>query len=435
MNKKVYPYNNPYINQNYNNNNIINNQNNNQQLLSQIKELKKINEKLKNEKNDIKKNYSQVQNQIKILESECSKLKNININLNQKLEQKEGDLKEKNKALDNKEKEINAIIINNKKEMNQKNAVIEEYKNIIKENSDELDRAEKEIKTLQAQSNQKNKQFSGAINTFEDMRNENLKLKQELLKYQELTKNYNDIKNSNERLNSLLNEGEIKDDFFQKKAEEYYDVVIDIDSINSLKKDGWEIIYNKDRKEQYEKIIQERTMKLGVVGLNNVGKSYLLSKIVRVEIPPGYKVETKGISIKYVEEEKKQEGGLCILDSAGHEAPLLLSNFVEIDKKPINDNILDKEKQLEEIIKRDEEEDLSKDKANTERFIERLIISLSDMIILVIGKLTRTEQRLINRIKDEAKNSEISKVSKIIIVHNLSQYHKIKEVEKHIKTY
>ena len=85
--------------------------------------------------------------------------------------------------------------------------------------------------------------------------------------------------------------------------------------------------------------------------------------------------------------------------------------------------------------KRDEEEELSKDKANTERFIEKLIISLSDMIILVIGKLTRTEQRLINRIKEEAKNSEISKVQKIIIIHNLSQYHKKKEVEKHILNY
>ena len=313
-------------------------------------------------------------------------LEKSNINLNQQLEEKVESLKEKEKILDNKEeKEINAIIINNTKEMNQKNAVIEEYKNIIKENSDKLDRAEKEIKSLQDQSNQKNKQFSGAINTFEDMRNENLKLKQKLLDYQELEKKYHDIKNSNIRLNSLLSEGEIKDDFLQKKAEEYYDVVIDIDSINSLKKDGWEIIYNKDRKEQYEKIIHERTMKLGVVGLNNVGKSFLLSKIVRVEIPTGYSVETKGISIKYAEEEKNQEGGLCILDSAGHEAPLLLSNEVEFSKESINKNNLDKEKQLEEMIKRDEEEELSKDKANTERFIERLIISLSDMIILVIG--------------------------------------------------
>jgi len=451
---------------NYKNNNLMDNQGNNQQLLSKIEDLKKYIKNLENEKNNIIKNYSEINEQgqkqiqnleyensklktnnqlleknIKDFESEFSKLKNNNklleknnIDLKQKIEQKEQSLKEKDKLLDIKEKKINAMIIDNKKEMNQKNAVIEEFKKNLKENSDKLDRAEREVQSLTDESNQKNKKFDGAINTFEDMRKENLQLKQKLSEYQELEKKYNDIKNSNIRLNSLLSESEIKDDFLQKKAEEYYDVVIDIDSINSLKKNGWEIIYNKERKEQYEKLIHERTMKIGVVGLNNVGKSYLLSKIVRAEIPTGYSIETKGISIKYAEEEKDQEGGLCILDSAGHEAPLLFSNFVEVNKELINNN-LDNKNKLEEMIKRDEEEELSKDKANTERFIERLIISLSDMIIVVIGKLTRTEQRLINRIKDEAKNNEISKVSKIIVVHNLSQFHKIKEVKKHINTY
>ena len=161
--------------------------------------------------------------------------------------------------------------------------------------------------------------------------------------------------------------------------------------------------------------------------------------MVRVEIPTGYSVETKGISIKYAEKGKGQEEGLCILDSAGHEAPLLLPNVIDIPKNEISviNNIknVDNDQKLEEYIKRDEEEELSKDKANTERFVERLIISLSDMIILVMGKLTRTEQRLINRIKEEAKNSEISKVTKIIIVHNLSQYHKIEEVKRHISNY
>ena len=78
---------------------------------------------------------------------------------------------------------------------------------------------------------------------------------------------------------------------------------------------------------------------------------------------------------------------------------------------------------------------MSRDKAQTERFIEQLIISLSDMIILVIGKLTRTEQRLITRIKNMAKNNEKNKISSIIIVHNLAQYHKILEVKNHIDKY
>ena len=57
------------------------------------------------------------------------------------------------------------------------------------------------------------------------------------------------------------------------------------------------------------------------------------------------------------------------------------------------------------------------------------------MLILVIGKLTRTEQRLITRIKNLARRNEKNKIRSIIIVHNLAQYHKIVEVEKHINEY
>ena len=433
-------------NYNYHNNlNQMNNQNNINKLLNQIEELKKKNKKLEKEKNNIMGTYSelneQAQNRIKNLENDCSKLQNSNLlleknkkNLEFKLQQKENDLKEKEYLLNQKDNLLNQ----KQNALDEANNSIEFYKKNLNEKNDQLYEKEIEIKSLKDQSNIQNSKFNGAINTFEDLRNEKEKLKNELSRYKEIEQKYNDIIIKNKRLNSIVNENEIKMEFLQKKAEEYYDVVIDIDSINSLKTKGWEIIYNKERKTEYDKIINDETMKIGVVGLNNVGKSYLLSKIVRVEIPTGYSVETKGISIKYAEKEKGQETGLCILDSAGHEAPLLLPNVVEFPKNVsiIDDKRnLDNEKQLEEYIKRDEEEELSKDKANTERFIERLIISLSDMIILVIGKLTRTEQRLINRIKEEAKNNEISRVSKIIVVHNLSQYHKIDEVKKHINDY
>jgi len=172
------------------------------------------------------------------------------------------------------------------------------------------------------------------------------------------------------------------------------------------------------------------------LGLNNVGKSYLLSKIVRAEIPTGYSIETKGISIKYAKDDNNnnEEKGICILDSAGFETPLLKEEKMLNQKKQIFHE--EKKNEVENAIKYDEiEDDLSRDKAQTERFIEQLIISLSDMIILVIGKLTRTEPRLITRIKNLSKKNEKNKIKSIIIVHNLAQYHKIKEVENHIEQY
>ena len=118
----------------------------------------------------------------------------------------------------------------------------------------------------------------------------------------------------------------MKQNLLVKPAEEYYDVVIDICSICSLRNEGWEIKYNQEIKDIYQKIIGEQTIKIGIIGLNNVGKSFLLSKIVRVEIPIGYSIEIKGISIKYSQGAKGEEESICILDSVRFETPLLIED-------------------------------------------------------------------------------------------------------------
>ena len=54
------------------------------------------------------------------------------------------------------------------------------------------------------------------------------------------------------------------------------------------------------------------------------------------------------------------------------------------------------------------------------------------MLILVIGKLTRTEQKLITRIKNIVKERDNCQINSIIIIHNLAQYHKKIEIDNHI---
>ena len=78
--------------------------------------------------------------------------------------------------------------------------------------------------------------------------------------------------------------------------------------------------------------------------------------------------------------------------------------------------------------------EIAKDKGQTERFTEELIIALSDMLILVVGKLTRREQNLIQRIKTIVNEKENIQFKSIIIIHNLAQYNEKIEVENHIKT-
>ena len=57
-----------------------------------------------------------------------------------------------------------------------------------------------------------------------------------------------------------------KKEYLEKGLQNFYDVVIEIESINKLKKSGWKINYNDARKEVYNRIIEEETIKIGVLG-------------------------------------------------------------------------------------------------------------------------------------------------------------------------
>ena len=103
------------------------------------------------------------------------------------------------------------------------------------------------------------------------------------------------------------------------------------------------------------------------------------------------------------------------------------------EKEKLNEDTKDNKQNIDEnLLYLQKIEQISKDKSQTERFIEELIIALSDMLILVVGKLTRREQKLIDRIKKLVSEKENAQFNSIIIIHNLSQYNELIEVENHI---
>ena len=393
----------------------------NQNNSEEINNLKQKIKELEQEKQNIIFNYSKInedtQAQLTQKEKEMNKLKN-----DYKI------LLEKINNLQNENNNLKNIIKIKQQE-------IEQLEKKMKKEIKKINDYEKKIQDYQKELKDTHSKYDQAINNFGQITNDNKELKKEIKSLNNIIKEKNSFESEANRLQNIIDSTKTKDDYLKKKAEDFYDVIIDIDSISSLEKRGWEVKYNQERKEIYDKIISEKTIKLGVLGINNVGKSYLLSKIAKIDIPTGYSIETKGISIKYSEDSKGEEKGICILDSAGFETPLLIEkSHKEIGIEEIKK--INEDKNIDSILNRDiVEDELSKDKAQTERFIEELIISLSDIIIVVVGKLTRTEQRLINRIKNLAKNNEKNKVRSMIIVHNLAQYHRIIEVENHINNY
>lgn len=367
--------------------------------------------------------------ELNLKNNELQRLKNDLISKNAQINTLEMNYKSKEKDLNNltnvfklNENKLNNLHIRLEKTVEELNEANIDRKKINKDLKEKNER----LSELQINHNQQVNQINNLIKNVGELSNDNKKLKDIESEIKKKEKENFDLRKENE---NLLNTNSTRKEFIGlEDLKDFYDVVIEIDSINTLTKTGWKIDFNEKRKDVYEKVIKEESLKIGVLGLNNIGKTFILGLLSGCkDMPSGWSVETKGISIKYTEGEKDSEKGICLLDSAGIETPLL---DVDIQEKGQDEIIQDADKYNSFVKKLDE---IAKDKGQTERFIEELIISLSDMLILVVGKLTRREQNFITRVKDIINEKENNKFKSIIIIHNLAQYNELEEINKHIE--
>ena len=260
--------------------------------------------------------------------------------------------------------------------------------------------------------------------------------------------------------------------------EDFYDIVININSIKNVNKLGWKVKFNEKGLNKYKEHIDQKNLMsitLGVIGNSNKGKSFILSKISEINLLSGTSIQTEGLSVKYPDLSGHEKRQLILLDSAGLETPVLKANNKEKEKeykneiKNDNNNLIDnniqnneiinenliideQEKNNEirekinekkngqkkeeikpnnkEIVKNEEFKENARDKIMTEIFLQNFIIQESDILLVVVGKLTYSEQLLINKIKEESKRQ---KREKILIIHNLQEFRTIKQVEDYIK--
>ena len=211
-------------------------------------------------------------------------------------------------------------------------------------------------------------------------------------------------------------------------AVEFYDVIVNIQSIKDIIK-GWDIKFNK-RIKNYEDFINikenKKVLKIGILGDSNKGKSFILSKLSHIELPFGTSIKTEGLSIKYPDLEIYKNRKIALLDSAGFETPVIRNNNNEKGEKDKNNNIDKEEEENGDFFL-----EKSRDKLITELFLQNYIIHNSDILIVVVGLLTYSEQKLLNKIKYELKNAKLNKT--LYIIHNLMTYTNIEQVETYIK--
>ena len=271
-------------------------------------------------------------------------------------------------------------------------------------------------------------QFPDFIKEYENLKTEIKNLKEEMKKKDTNMKNLLDKqkqlmmdieKKNKEDLEKSISEIKnlYKDEshiYEKQKAEDFYDVVIKINSIKHLN-DGWDISMIDKGKQNYEKYKNEQIIRIGIIGNENKGKTTILRKLSDFNLPTGYSIKTEGLSIKYPELIDHPNLKIVLLDSAGFETPIL--DFV------INNNV-------KKIGKDEEFLEKARDKLLTEVFLQNYIIKNSDLLLLVLGKLSFEEQKLLERIKKDMKN--IKRKESLIVIHNLKEFERKIQVENYI---
>ena len=226
-----------------------------------------------------------------------------------------------------------------------------------------------------------------------------------------VTKNQKEQKVKNEK--DSVNNKPVYDD---KKFTDFYDIILKINSIRDIL-NGWNIEFSDNGKDYYEKMKVSDFLKVGVAGLSNKGKSFLLQKIADIELPTGTSIKTEGLSIKCPDINSDNKN-IILIDSAGSETPLLEDanfNFSQYKDNPLE--------------LRDQLDNLARDRCLTESFLQNIIINESNMLLILIGNLTYPEQKLLNKIRKETKN----KKQNLYVIHNLQTFTEKAQVEKYIQ--
>ena len=413
---------------------------NNQPQISRLKkEIEEKNKKISGYEADKKKSEKNFQN----LKAENNQLKNENKNLkdlNEKQKKEITDLKDKiqkNKAeITNYLKSIETL----------KKLLLDKENNQKKENEEEINK----LKQISAKLNIENKQNENNYNKLNEdfqklQKEKNVKthqienLNEKIKKLNDNNKNYENLEN---KLKKLEENADKSSKYENKNKEEFYDLIIKCNSIMGLK-NGWEVAMTEKGKQNYNEHKNTKYTKIGVIGSENRGKSTILSDFSQIELPTGVSIKTEGLSIKYPELDVFKNRKFILLDSAGLETPILKAdNIYKTPGDPNEKNEIKGEEKVEngseEIKPEDKKENVhdlfenkSRDIIQLELFLQNFIIKYSDVLILILGKLTINEQKLLLKVNSHIKN--LNRKEPLIVIHNLKEFESRKQVEDYLK--
>lgn len=272
----------------------------------------------------------------------------------------------------------------------------EKCKNLISEISIASEREERLLARIQ----KKKKKIVCLKNQLERSENNVKLIKEESMRNEE---------KNNKILCSLGIKKTIENEDSEEKKEVPYDIVINIDSLKTRFR-GWKVII--DQKVNFERFFGEKYTKVGIVGRENIGKTFILNKLCGFDLPTGSNIHTKGLSIKV-----GKNGDFVCFDSAGMQTPVYYYDKKTLERfGTTRESINENPELLREMIN---------DRTVTDIFIQDFILEICDIIVIVVGHLSQNDQKLIERIKSKYKTKK-----RIIIVHNYNDIYTLRDVEK-----
>ncbi|CAF1392210.1 unnamed protein product [Adineta steineri] len=179
-----------------------------------------------------------------------------------------------------------------------------------------------------------------------------------------------------------------------------YDVVLRIDSLESLSTTGWEIMLGPRANDAQPQIPNKNDISgvvVTIIGSYNRGKTFLLNTLFNIELSSGNLVHTEGLSITAG---RNDADHIVFIDTAGSDTAII-------------------------------EDKLDCRKA-TEALLKETALNLCTFAIIVVNRLRASDQSYIRQVLT---HPEVSKPSKrVYIVHNLMDVEAVEDAEKVIDT-
>ena len=245
---------------------------------------------------------------------------------------------------------------------------------------------------------------------YKDFSNLGTFLKYPLLEMKEKNSNNININKSKQKYfeqEKENNDDILYDEIFFDKNQNYYDMILNFESFEQLKKQGWTANFSLEGWKKYQTSINSENIIIGVVGIKNRGKSYLLKRIMNND---NYQINDEFLPTDY---------GLNCKFCKFFGDKL---NFVALGKSGLDNPLI-----LNKFSKNDDINSIINAQNACEKLLIDFIINVCNVSIAVVEQLSFDEEEMLISLMDRLSLKEFD-VRRLIVIHSLMNIERVEDI-------